>query len=377
VVASSLDVRKQADIRAPQAVNSGEYLDLHMGQIFREGMSFSGNERDKLWIQTPGPAFSDLSDLSGADSPNDGRAVIAADFDDDGDVDLFVHQLQRERHTLLRNDAVEPGKERHGLALRLRATSAQHEAIGATVTVRGPAGPVAQVLSRGAGFVSCQAPELVFGLGQAEAAEVEVLWPGGRRESFGRLRADRRWLLVEGRGEPTAMPRSLRPLPDAPPGGLRLSEGDRVPVVELADATGVVRRLDLAELGAGKPVLLNLWASFCAPCVTELPLLVARHGTGEIVVVAVSLDVPADRARAQALLRASDATFPAYFLPPAAASADAPGALDAWLDLDRLALPTSLVVSPEGRVEAILRGPLRTPADAIDDQAGGRGGDGR
>ena len=103
MVASSVDVEAEESIRKTESVNSGQYLGLHSGQIFEQGLSFSGFERDKLWINQ-GDGFADLSALSGADSPNDGRAAIAHDFDDDGDVDLFVHNVQRERHGLYRND---------------------------------------------------------------------------------------------------------------------------------------------------------------------------------------------------------------------------------------------------------------------------------
>ena len=37
------------------------------------------------------------------------------------------------------------------------------------------------------------------------------------------------------------------------------------------------RRLTLAQF-RGKIVLLNLWATWCPPCVREMPALVSRHG---------------------------------------------------------------------------------------------------
>lgn len=50
--------------------------------------------------------------------------------------------------------------------------------------------------------------------------------------------------------------------------------------------------LDLAAL-AGRPVLLNLWATWCAPCVVEMPMLdaLAQERKGQLRVVTVSQDI--------------------------------------------------------------------------------------
>ncbi len=257
---------------APSKPNAPSYLSAQSAQLFQEGMSFSGKERDKLWINLGAEGFADLSDMSGSDSPNDGRAVLASDFDDDGDVDLFVHHIQRKRHALWRNNAQPPGGSSvRLLKLRLRASLSQYEAIGAIVVVRGARGTTAQVLARGEGYASCQAPEPIFGHGSAESAEVEVIWPGARKESFGTLAANSRAQLVEGSGKPQPFEARPRPLPDPLPAGVQLLLGESAPKLQLLDAAGQPLAFDVEELARGKPLYLNFWASWCAPCVTEIP----------------------------------------------------------------------------------------------------------
>ena len=358
MVASTVDVEQEETISAAQEVNSASYLSLHSGQMFTDGLSFSGNERDKVWLNT-GTGFADLSSVSGADSPNDGRAAIAHDFDDDGDVDLFVHNIQRERHGLYRNDV--PDSDTGFLKVRLRATTTNPEAIGAIVVVRGPEGPTAQVLTRGSGFVTCQSPELVFGLGGQESAEVEVIWPGAKRESFGAVEAGSRVRLVEGSGTPEPYAARPRPLPDPLPPGLRVNEGDVLDTLVVANAQGEVVTLDVREAAGGDTLWLNLWATWCTTCVAEIPDLAALDAQEGQRVISIGMDEGDMIPDATARLASRGGTYGAWFLAPEGASAEGATSLRELVDLERLPLPTTLVLSPEGRVETILQGRVRPP----------------
>jgi thiol-disulfide isomerase/thioredoxin len=358
VVASSVEEGVEQSIARKDKVNSSSYRGFHSAQMFEQGLSFSGFERNKVWLNAGGK-YVDLSDVSGADNPNDSRASVMADFDDDGDVDLFVHNIQRERHNLYRNDAVAPGTSGF-LKLRLRATKGQYEAIGATVIVGGPQGPVARALMRGDGFVSCSDSELVFGLGSAKEAEVTVVWPGGARESFGALAAGTRARLVEGSGKAEPYAAQPRPLPDPLPPGLKLTEGETFPTFLLADENGKAVEFDPRKLANGKPVLVNFWASYCSPCVAELPLLQSRQAGGNERVVAISLDVASDVPAARAALARASTAFPTFYLAGAPSEGkDGKKALTDVIDLERLSLPTTVVLSPEGKIETILYGPLQ------------------
>jgi thiol-disulfide isomerase/thioredoxin len=67
----------------------------------------------------------------------------------------------------------------------------------------------------------------------------------------------------------------------------RSHKGEAMPDATLTDATGKSARLDSFK---GKPLLLNLWATWCAPCVIELPML-DKLAAGGTRVLTVSQDM--------------------------------------------------------------------------------------
>ncbi|TAD83675.1 MAG: TlpA family protein disulfide reductase [Sphingomonadales bacterium] len=70
---------------------------------------------------------------------------------------------------------------------------------------------------------------------------------------------------------------------------VRSFAGTALPAITVTDPAG--KTLDLGAQDT--PVLLNLWATWCAPCVKEMPQLDALAGTleGEVKVITVSQDV--------------------------------------------------------------------------------------
>jgi thiol-disulfide isomerase/thioredoxin len=70
----------------------------------------------------------------------------------------------------------------------------------------------------------------------------------------------------------------------------RSHAGDLMPAVALTDPAGTA--LNTGGL-SGKPVLLNLWATWCAPCVEEMPTLDALAGdyVGKLRVLTASQDL--------------------------------------------------------------------------------------
>jgi thiol-disulfide isomerase/thioredoxin len=100
------------------------------------------------------------------------------------------------------------------------------------------------------------------------------------------LGADGRLSYTEPRGNPSATANNL--IPDI----VTVAATARAPADDFAFADGDGRALRLSEL-KGKVVLVNLWATWCPPCVAEMPALDALQGalgSPGFQVVAVSLD---------------------------------------------------------------------------------------
>ncbi|WP_394730996.1 TlpA family protein disulfide reductase [Altererythrobacter sp. GH1-8] len=70
--------------------------------------------------------------------------------------------------------------------------------------------------------------------------------------------------------------------------------GTKMPVAVFNDTDG--KQLDTAAL-KGKPVLLNLWATWCAPCIIEMPMLdnLADEMGDDLKVLTVSQDMAGGR----------------------------------------------------------------------------------
>lgn len=346
-----------------------EFLHPWAREMYRRGFSFNGGERTKLFLGS-GDELVDVSDVSHADSPLDGRALIAADFDDDGDTDLFVHNIQRERHHLFRND-LNP-VERGFLSVQLQ--SEEREPIGAIVRVtpiRSEGGApgeaagrtVAQVLSRGAGFASSQPNRIVFGLGDFDAARIEVRWPYGAVEDFGVVKGGQRVDLSQGSGKAKIRPRTGKfRLADPLPPGLKLGWGERLPVLTFENAAGQRVMFDPVKRAADGPVSIEIWASYCRPCVEKLPGLVKRHEDGDRI-VSLSVDVPSDRSKAVGLLEKHGAKFESSFL-SFDDEANAEG-FDRVVDLMRLPIPTTLVIGEGGVLMDVKTGAPKAPKAAV------------
>jgi hypothetical protein len=124
------------------------------------------------------------------------RGCAFGDFDNDGDVDILIVNLN-EAPSLLRNDL---GGNQNWLKVKLEGVKSNRSAIGARVLVRYGDKVQAQAVLSQSSFYSSNDPRLHFGLGGFKTAHIEVHWPNGLVEQFPGV-ACNRWLkLREGSG---------------------------------------------------------------------------------------------------------------------------------------------------------------------------------
>jgi len=146
--------------------------------------------------------FEDMSQKVGPalQQPIVARGVAYGDFDNDGDLDVIV-STNNGPAKLLRNDN---GNQNDMLRVKVIGTRSNRDGIGAKVTAALANGArLSQMVKGGSSYLSQSELPLTFGLGKPgtnRIANLQIMWPSGKKESFSDIKPDQMLTLEEGMG---------------------------------------------------------------------------------------------------------------------------------------------------------------------------------
>jgi hypothetical protein len=150
-------------------------------QVDQANVSTRYAQRILLFQNQRDGTFNEIANEAGEDLmvPRVSRGAAFGDFDNDGDVDVVINNLDG-KPTILRNEG---GNRRNWVSIRLRDSALNRDGIGARIKV--VAADLVQVdeVRSGASYLSANDLRIHFGLGTNERIDhIEIRWPDGKIE---------------------------------------------------------------------------------------------------------------------------------------------------------------------------------------------------
>jgi hypothetical protein len=133
---------------------------------------------------------------SGVSAPHASRGCAFGDFDNDGDMDILVMNMN-EPPSLLRNDV---SGSHHWLKILLVGVQTNRSAIGTRLVARYGGRRQVQEVSAQSSFYSANDRRLHFGLGTESTADLTIRWTNGATETIPNVAADQLVTIREGSG---------------------------------------------------------------------------------------------------------------------------------------------------------------------------------
>ena len=150
-----------------------------------------------FWNEGQEKGFAEVSSVSGEALAyeNVGRGAAFGDFDNDGDMDLFIVN-NCGKAVLLRNEG---GNKNNWLEIKLEGTKSNRSAIGARIKI--VSGSVSQIreVNNQSSYLSQNSLTQHFGLAKYNKIDtLEIRWPSGLIQSFQNISINKRILITEG-----------------------------------------------------------------------------------------------------------------------------------------------------------------------------------
>jgi len=191
---------RQVVANSPDGAKSGGAYEQGwnaVNELIRADATWSGYERNVLYLNNGDGTFSDVSGAAGMDFLEDSRTFALADFDHDGRVEVVLKNRNGPQLRFLKN--VTP-RLAQAIAFRLQGKKSNRDAIGAVVTIETSVGRQTKFVQAGSGFLAQHSKEVFFGLGEAEGPiQATIRWPSGLEQKIENLQANHRIWIEEGR----------------------------------------------------------------------------------------------------------------------------------------------------------------------------------
>lgn len=382
---------RQVVARSPHADNPSQAYEAGwnaINELIRSDGTWSGDQRNLLYLNNRDGSFSDISGAAGLDFTDDSRSFVLLDIDHDGRQELILKNRTGPQVRVFRN--VTPGLGNR-VSFRLTGRKSSRDAIGATLIVESAGSRQTKSVQAGSGFLAQHSKEVFFGLGQSlQADHVRVLWPSGTVQELDKVPAGHRIEIEEGIPGFKAKPFAAHRVKNAPANSDRTNwnaeDNSQSPSVgaqpptsfetwllapidppdfALADISGKVHSLNAYR---GKPLVMNFWSISDASCLKQLRDF--QHTYPEwhgVSLLAMNFDSPSERSRVAALAGEFRHSFPVLQVTPEVA---ATYNLLYRYTFDRrrnLRFPVSFLLDDEGRIVKIYQGrvsSLRVVQDA-------------
>ena len=338
----------------------------NLNRMILAGQSFSGHERNCVYLNTLGPRFANISSISGLDFADDGRGIGLVDWDFDGDMDMWICNRTGPRLRFMRND-LPKGNYFLKVLLVGNGESCNRDAIGARLELRVNGLTLLRTLRAGEGFLSQNSKWLHFGLGtQGDIESLLVRWPDGKEQTFTDISPDKFYKITQGNDLPTLWtppantfdlkPSVITQRPSLQKAQLIIGSRTPLPRLSFTDLNG--SKHDVRDL-LQKPLLLNLWATWCEPCKQEL----AHLSKSGIHMLALSVDglgqdSTTTRDDARQFIIQNGYKFPAGYADQQLVQLLQVYHNALFMNARPLPIPTSFLIDTNGYVGAIYKGPV-------------------
>lgn len=348
-----------------------------INELIRSDGTWSGYQRNLLYVNNHDGTFSDVSGAAGLDFIDDSRSFALADIDHDGRQEIILKNRTGPQIRILRNIAPKLG---NSISFVLKGNKSSPDAIGASLTVRIGSINQTRTVQAGSGFLAQHSREVFFGLGKSRQVDhVKVLWPSGLVQEFGELPCGHRIEITEGDSK-------FKLTAFVPPHNWNVSENSKsdiekaentsqcssgieqlptsfqtwlvapieAPDFAIPDLTGKVHS---SSAYRGKPLLMSFWA--CSSALSVEQLQDFQHhsaGLGNVSILALNFDNPAEQSRVAACANSAGIRLPVLRVP---ADVAAIYNLLYRYTFDRrrnLYFPATFLVDEDGRIVKVYQG---------------------